>query len=411
MVGWLLPCLCLCLCACSGIVLVYILLWLIGQKTGGKVQLCIRKAGMFRNVWNEVCCRLRQVENDSGKQRLSVSAGAIVSLENVSVPEALLDTLRIPGSFKGCSLSHVSVQVSFGSILSAAVPAIQVRMLQPFVAVELSSQRHRTGTSPSTPQHVSSQLLAEVEKVLWPPCMLSLWWTRTVQLLCAVFAPCVTLVLSHVSIRIEEASLRVSAPKHVASRATGSSHHDDGVEILCQVGCVAVQPTSRMHQGAPERCKGLQLLTEVSGVGVTCVVTSGGNRDSGKLLQQWRVTVRTQVQLKWQRFKEWYLCCSSDVDMKSLMFHCNVAIFETLKHLSSLLQQHNQRSPYQKYRPCVPVSSNPQAWWKYAGRSVLMHVCALQNEPRWPVHQLCKLPSFVAWNKQDRSKGSNCCIL
>ena len=239
--------------------------------------------------------------------------------------------------------------------------------------------------------------------------MLTVWWARTAPIRRTLFVPFVKFLLGQISLKIEDASLSVFASEYTPVRDTIGCHKGNGVEMVCQVGCVAVQPTTSKGRGGEEKCTGLQLRTDISGVGVTCVSTAGGTRDSGKLLQQWRVTVQTHVQLKWQQRREWYLCCNSNIDMKSLMFHCNGAIFSTLKTVSSLLNQHNQLSPYQPYRPCVPVSSNPRAWWRYAGRSILMHVCSLRNEPKWPVHQLCKLPSFVAWQKHGRNKGSPYC--
>jgi hypothetical protein len=387
------------LLACGGVLA--IVSWVIFAKTGGRVQLRLLQSGtchafLFAN-W--------QTEWVSAREQEHLFAGIALSIRDVSVPRQLLDTLRIPGSFTGCTVSCISVHVSLLSRLSG-VPAVQVHILQPAVSVELSSQPHTNGGISSTPQHVSPHLLADVQKILCPPCMLARWWTSTSEALRARLAPYMLLLLNHVALHVERANFSASAPKCVNRQGSGESQHER-VEILCHVGCVAIQPAASKRHGGADSCRGLSTLIELSGVGVACEVATGGFKQSGKLLQQWRVGLLTQVQMSWPQRKEWYLCCSSDVDMKALTFHCNGAIFEALNHVSSLLLRHNQQLQYLRYRPCVPVSQNPQAWWKYAGRSVLSFVCSLRNEPKWPVHLLCKLPAFVTWQKQGRSKGAD----
>lgn len=403
----------ICLFVCAfGFLLATLTAWMLSSKAGGTVQVYLVKGVVLTAYLPQQ--HVAQACNSIEKQLIRSGADAInLSINNVSISRQILDTMITSGSMKKLSITRLSVQISVGPLVALMMPSIRIHVLQPAAAVELSFQQRKRGGSLPNPKHVSVQLLKEVEKVLWPPCTLTRWCVSIGQALRVAMAPYVMFLLSHVSIHIENASLHVSAPKHTASAAVTSDEFE-GVAMSAQIGTLTVEPAACKRKRWLESHKGMEVMTVIGGVGLLCQVVSSGRKDTSKLLQQWRASVKTHVQLKWQQRKEWYLHCSSDVSMKSILLHCNAPIFHTVKHLCSILQHHSQRAPYQLYRPSVPVSSNPQAWWRYAGKSVLMHVCALRQESPWPVHQLCKLPAYVAWQKEGRAKGvtdSRCMLL
>jgi hypothetical protein len=329
---------------------------------------------------------------------------ACVSLEGVHIPLKGIASSSLPITLIECSISTFRVTVSIWSILWARFPSVTVEVHSPSLLLHSNGActSVEAAYSAATPR---SQLLRDVAKVLWPAVGLNAHLRSLFQVVTGRSLPYIMHAVGKVTIRIENAALSLSTSDDPMAETVSGCEEKQCTPcmLICHVGCLHIGPERAKKQQNQPSDGVLHMQTSISGVGLTCEQGHASGHKIGKLLQQWSAKVCTEVTQK--RSGGASLQISNEVEMKSLLFQCNDVTYSILVHLMLLIQKHQARLAHGCYRPKTPVSADARAWWHYAGRSVLYHVCRMPCEPKWPVHQLRKLPTFVRYCQSGRLQG------
>lgn len=328
-------------------------------------------------------------------------SAVILDAHNIAIPVHRLTSNWLVPSADCCVIKHIICSVDVGPMLKLRAPAICVSVMGVTVRMEVSS-------TPSRRRIVSPELLRylnAVEAILFSRNRICRLYGMLHHLMATTALRSALFVMAQcIAVDMHDLAIQICTGLTCDSSVTSSLVH------LPTPGCVDIHVAGfKVHPAKPSRRSGMvsfyraEVFVAVMGVDVACFPLLSGPPQ--KVIKRWGF--EAELKLGNQASS---MITAADIQIdakvaaKAMILQCTAADVLALRKVLQAYMRCQALHVHAGHRPCNTVQMDPAAWWRYATRCVLHHICTYPDEPRWPVHQLGKLPGLLSAYEMQRKR-------
>eukprot|EP00892_Ulva_mutabilis_P007519 jgi/Ulvmu1/5139/UM021_0156.1 len=291
-----------------------------------------------------------------------------------------------------CVIKRTICSVELYPLLRIRAPAVHVSVTG--VTVRLGIQH-----SPSTSSSIARELLRyldTIDSILFARSWV-FQWCRALHQRLATMTVCIGLfIVAHcVAVDMHDISMQIcTGLRHHPSNTTTPAVHATGSAVDIHVARLKLHSARLGRETSSLSLCTAQMLVAVMGVDVACVCLPSGS--PCKIMKRWAMEATLKIGKQGAAgFTVADIYIDATVVTKAIILQATAAEIWVFQDMIQAYARCQALNKYAGHRPDNGVQADPAAWWRYAVRSVLHHICAYPNEPYWPVHHIRKLPALL----------------
>lgn len=304
-----------------------------------------------------------------------------------------------------CAIKHAILSVDISPILKLRFPHVLVFLN----GAELCFQLYRTPSDGQCSCEIGGlvRYLIALERILFKRLWILRFWeglqqslaTQAAVLALFTAAQCVTVDLRAISLRVLTSSCLESTEFTTTPEETSVVRMD--------IANIRLQParTSKRNFLSSMRHAGIEIT--IGGIDLTLLFLQSVSKV--RIIRRWgfeaTVQLCNQVAQILQLAK---IHGHATVTAKSLVLYCGPEQVQLLQKVVHAHMRYMALAKYVGHRPPTEVQKDPAAWWRYAIRCTLHHICQYQDDTSCSLHHLGKLPSLLdAYARQKKRPGGS----
>lgn len=305
-------------------------------------------------------------------------------------------------------MQHVVLSLDFTNLLKLRLPQIVVCLNNVHMRMEV--QQIPSGVGPNVALRERLRYLKAVEGLLfrkvWPfrcfegltQCIVS----QAAAMALCMAAHCVTVNLRNISIRII-AGARLGDVQYPTNLPTSTS--GVGLELLIAGFTLCPAQAKNCKYFMKLRSAGVRI--EAVGIDLACRFLH--NDCMSKVLRRWGIEASVKLWNQAAKLTQAAeVCAKITIRTKSVVLECGTAQVMVLCRVVHAYMKYHSLLVYACHRPSMPVQKDPAAWWRYAMRCVLQHICEYSEGQCWRPQLLGKLPLLLdEYARQNKRPGGS----
>lgn len=327
--------------------------------------------------------------------------------ENLSIPACCFSWIGpvAAPSESVCVIKHVILSVDVSPMLKLGFPHVVVFFNGADMCIKL--QRMPSVGQPSFAFGELIRYLIAVERILFTKLWILRFWddlqqsiaTQAAALALFTAAQCLTVSVRAFSLRI----LTSHCPGNIDIRNLPEATS----AVRMHIASIRLLPARTRNQRFWSGMRNAEVEVVAGGIDLTCCFLRSASEL--KMLRRWGFEASVKLYNKVaQILQVAKVHGQAKVTAKALVLCCGPEQVQVLHKLVHAYIWYKALLMYAGHRPSQEVQKDPAAWWRYAIRCTLHHICQYPAESSCSLHHLGKLPKLLdAYARQQKRPGES----